>query len=82
MNIEIHIKELVLDGLEPTDRNIFRETVERELTRLFTERGLPSLFASSGEIANLNGESFDTVIGSTPEYIGVQVAQAVYRGFR
>jgi hypothetical protein len=81
MNIEIHIKELVLNGFAPDDRYHVSKSIERELTKLFAEQGVPPLFVHGGAITNLDGGSFDMVNGSTSEYIGARVARALYGGF-
>ena len=78
--IELHIEELVLHGFAPGDRYRIGDALERELARLFAEQGrLPSLVQGSG-IERLDGETLEMKPGSRAEVIGVQVAQAVYRG--
>jgi len=79
-NIEVHIEELVLHGFASKDRYLIGEAVQRELTRLFTEQGVPAFLSQSGEIARLDGGSFNVAAGSKAETIGAQVAQAVYGG--
>ena len=79
-NIELHIEELVLHGFEPGDRYRIGEAAERELFRLFTERGTPPSLAHRREAARLDGGSFEAKRDSTVEAIGAQVARAVYGG--
>lgn len=81
-NIELHIEELVLHGFAPGDRHEIGAAVERELTRLFAEQGVPVSLANGGEIARLNGGAFSVTRGSKPEVIGAQVAQSVYGGMK
>ena len=81
-NIELHIEELVLHGFTPGDRYSIGAAVERELTRLFGEQGIPPSLMSGGEIARLNGGSFTVAHGSKAEVIGTQVAQSVYGGMK
>ena len=78
-NIELRVDELVLHGFEPKDRHRIGRAVEHELGRLFAERGAPPL-AQSGEIADLDGGSFEVAPGAGAAAIGAQVAQAVYGG--
>ena len=40
--IELHIEELVLHGFAPADRYRIGDTVQRELTRLLAEQGMPA----------------------------------------
>ena len=78
--IELHIEELVLHGFAPADRYRIGDTVQRELTRLLAEQGMPASLIQSGEVARLDGGAFEITQGSRAEAIGDQVAQAVYRG--
>ncbi len=81
-NIELHIEELVLHGFPPKDRHLVGEAVQRELTRLLSERGIPSSLSKGGEIARLDGGSFSVKQGSKADAVGRQVAQAVYGGMK
>lgn len=76
--IEIHIDELVLHGFAPGDRQAIASALERELQRLFLDRGTPHLFTADQHIAQMRGGSFEVSPGARPETIGTQVAQAVY----
>jgi hypothetical protein len=80
-NIELHIEELVLHGFAPGDRYLIGEVVERELVRLFAERGVPPSLSQGGEFGRFNGGAFEVRQGAKPEVIGVQVAQSIYGGF-
>ncbi|HZF09069.1 MAG TPA: hypothetical protein VFE33_09790 [Thermoanaerobaculia bacterium] len=78
MKIDLHIEELILDGFPPGDRHRIGAAVERELTRLFTERGLPPGLARGSETAQIDGGSFEAKPGGRAEGVGGQVAKAVY----
>jgi hypothetical protein len=79
-DIELRIEKLVFYGVAPGDRSRIGKAVMQELSRLFAEQGtLPSL-AQGGEIASLDGGSFEVKPGSNAEAIGVQMARAVYEG--
>ena len=75
-NIELHIDELVLHGFRSGDRHRIGEAVERELTRLLAEQGLPK--AQGAEVARIDGGSFSLAQNARTEVTGTQVAQAVY----
>lgn len=79
-NIEFNIEELVLHGFAPGDRYRIGKAVERELTRLLADRGVPQSLERGGEIANMDGGAFEVVRGSRAEVVGTQVAKAVYGG--
>ncbi len=76
--IELHIDELVLHGFAPGDRFRIGEAVERELTRLAAEHGLPQGAMKSGGIGRVDGGIFRADTVAKPEVIGTQVAQSVH----
>jgi len=79
--IDLHIEELVLDGFAPGDRYRIGAALERELTRLLTERGVPASWAAGGgEMPRLDGGTFEAKPGARPERVGAQIAQSVFRG--
>lgn len=80
-NLEVSIEELVLYGFAPGDRYRIGEGLERELTRLFIEQGVPSLLAESHRTTSLDGGTFELTLGAKGETVGVQVAQELYGGF-
>jgi hypothetical protein len=76
----VHIEELLLHGFAPGDCYRIGEAVERELTRLFAEPGVPPSLTQGREVARLDGGSFEAASASKPDTIGAQVARAVYGG--
>lgn len=81
-NLELHIKELVLHGLSPGDKYRIGEAVERELTRLFSEQGIPASLGHGGAIERIDGVRFEMAHGSRAEKVGSQVARSVYGGLK
>jgi hypothetical protein len=79
-NIELHIDELVLHGFALGDRYRIADAVERELARLLVKPGIPPSLSQGCEVAHVDGGMFEIALSSKLETIGVQVAQAVYRG--
>ncbi len=75
--LEIAIEELILHGLDPSDRDGIREVIQRELERLFAERGVPPSLAERGS-ARLEHAGLEVRAGSKAQAIGAQVAQSVY----
>lgn len=84
--LALRIEELVLHGFARIDRHRVASAIERELARLLREptahdplrwRG-----AMEGEAAahRLDAGSFIVPHDATPDAIGAQVAQAIYRG--
>ena len=79
-NIELNIEELVLHGFSPGDRYGIGEAVERELTRLLADRGVPESLEGGREVASVDGGAIEVATGSKAEAVGVRVAKAVYGG--
>jgi hypothetical protein len=75
-HIEIHVEEMVLHGVDPSDRHAVGDAVVAELTRLIAEGGLPDTMQV--DAAGLRG----AVEGSPASgaALGVAVARATYRG--
>lgn len=77
--IDLRIDELVLHGLDPSDRAGLSEVIERELTRLFAERGAPPSLATRGRrFARLEHAATEVPAGSRADRIGAQVARTLY----
>ena len=79
-DIEIHIAELVLHGVDPSDRRAVGEAVERELGRLLGESGWPGDAARPASIGRVDGGEFTVAPGAGAAAIGAGVAAAVHRG--
>jgi hypothetical protein len=79
--VDLHIEELVLHGFSPGDHHRIGKAVELELTRLFTEQGVPSSLSRNGELTRMDGGTFSMSLDSRAEVIGGQVARSVYEGF-
>jgi hypothetical protein len=79
-SIGLHIGELVLHGFEPVDRYTIGGALERELTRLLSESGLPGTMTQNVDIAHMNFGVIHAKFGSKAEATGVQLARAIYGG--
>jgi hypothetical protein len=82
MNLELEIEELVLDGFPAAQKDRIARAVHRELERLFAERGVPPSLEAGGNVARLDGGSFEAAQNASPESIGAQVARGLYGGMR
>ena len=81
MGVDLHIEELVLHGFAARDRNRIAREVERELTRLISERKLPGL-GENRAFERIDGGVFQVRAGARPEATGTQIAHAIYRGLQ
>jgi hypothetical protein len=75
-NLELNIEKLILPDLPPRQRARVAAAIEQELTRLWTEQGLPP--GVTGDSLALNAASVQVAAGMTPDAMGVQVAQSIY----
>ena len=84
-NIHLHIEQLTLHGfaLPNGGHADLAGSVERELSRLLNDEGLPAtLRASGGHAARLDAGSFDVRAGAHSDEIGARVALALYESLK
>lgn len=81
-HLELHIEELILQGFPGCDRDRMGAVITQELTRLFTEQGIPRSFLDTGQSVRLPGGSFEVTTGSRVEVAGAEIAQQIYGGFQ
>lgn len=79
--IELHIEKLVLHGFSPHHRHHIGDAVQAELSRLFSERGIPPGFTGGVQLPVINAGSFSMQPGSQPGSIGKNIAGSIYKGF-
>jgi len=79
--IEVNIDELVLHGFPAGERYQVAADLQMELTRLFTEKGLPASFNSAVMIERLNAGSFQFNNENKKVSPGSQIASSVYDSF-
>lgn len=80
-NLELHIEQLVLHGFPPGDRHRIAQAVELELTRLFSEQGVPPSLSLGGDRDRLEAGTFNMAPHSRAQLIGNNIAQSMYSGF-
>ena len=79
-SINLHIEELVLEGLVDVDPEIVRSAIEQHMTLLLAQGGAPGPLTSQGQTAHLKDGSIDITPGAGAEAIGNQAAQTLYKG--
>ena len=79
--MELHIDELVLHGFASGERYVIGNAVERELTRLLGEHGVPGSLCVQSATDEIKGGTFNAAPNAKQPAIGPQIAQAVYRAF-
>jgi len=78
--IEVYIDQLVLHGFATSERYRIGEAIERELTRLFENYGVPQSLNPGSDIPRLDGGQFELTQSYEPNSVGNQVANQVYQG--
>jgi hypothetical protein len=79
-SVELNIEQLVLHGFSRRDRYRIARAMQRELTRLFTEHGVPASLTTASSIHRLDAGDFALAANVRAETVGARVAQSVYRG--
>ena len=80
-NIELNIDKLVLHGFSVHDRYAIADAVQNELTRLFTEQGIPSSISEQKDISSMRAGAFNYQQHSNDITVGNNIANSVYKGF-
>jgi hypothetical protein len=80
--VELHIGELVVEGLGALDSAEVGAAVRQELERLFEERGVPQSLTRSGRLAQVDGGQLSCPARPDASALGAQVARSVYRGVK
>jgi hypothetical protein len=78
--INLNIDELVLHGFPPGDHARIGQAIERELSRLIAERGVPQSLMEQNGSASLNVGPLHFAQGATPQTIGSGIAKAIMGG--
>jgi hypothetical protein len=79
-DIALYIDQLMMEGLQPSDRYQFGNAFQTELTRLLAEHGMPTNLSGSAELERLAAGTISITTAPRPATLGRQVAEAVYRG--
>lgn len=83
MNINIEIEKIILDldkiYLSPSQRRQLQAVVEVELSRLFTENGVPASLQDGASIPSLPA-NLNVTKNTNPSQMGQQIAHSIYGG--
>lgn len=79
MNINIQIERLILEGVSipRSQHSQLQAAVEAELSRLFSENGLPPNLKNGGTIRQLPA-NINVTQTSDPTQMGQEIAQSIY----
>jgi hypothetical protein len=77
-DVELHVDELVLEGVAAGDRHAVAQAVRAELARLIAERGLPPSLAAADGAARLDGGRYSAAAGQSSAQVGAAVARSIF----
>jgi hypothetical protein len=81
-DVEIHIEELVLHGVDVVDRAALAEALQHELRTLVAEQGIHTLLASPARFERWSPGPLTVEPGMNPRQLGVRLAQTLHQGWR
>lgn len=76
--VELHIDDLVLDGVPARDRAAVAEALRAELGRMIAERGLPPDLGRRA--ATLETAGLHSGPGQSAAQLGIRIARSLLRG--
>lgn len=77
MTIDVHIDELVLDGVPATAGRPVGAALRRELARLLA-RGIPDALSHGGGVSGISATDLQLHPEASPRVVGRQLAAAIY----
>ena len=81
--VKLHIKELMLEGVAPGDRYRISEELQRELSRLFHEKGVPASLRRKASVESIDAGALRLPGAKSKQArMGVHVARAIYGGLK
>jgi hypothetical protein len=78
--LELHIEELVVEGLGDVDGRRLAAVVRQELVRLVSERGVPPSWLAGGSLDRLDAGDLTLRSGMPVEVMAGKIARAVHGG--
>ncbi|NEQ33685.1 MAG: hypothetical protein F6K04_22260 [Leptolyngbya sp. SIO4C5] len=78
--LSLHIDRLTLHGFANINRDRLHHAIAQELTRLFTEQGIPPTLTQNQQIGKLDGGSFSLPGQASTQAIATHIAQSIYQG--
>jgi hypothetical protein len=81
-DIALQIDSLVIEGADPSHKERIVGALEKELTRLFSEKGAAREMAVKGDVAKIDAGALKGNPAGRPGVIGTRAAQNIYRAIR
>jgi len=81
-SVELQIDELVLDGFDAVDKHAIGNAVERELARVFLERGIAQVTGDEIEIDQIRAGATALDRSSDGEAIASELAKVLSGGLK
>jgi hypothetical protein len=77
-SVSVEIEDLVISGWPRSAAYDIGDAIRHELTRLLSDRGVPSSLQRPVQIASVDAGAVTTMRNAQPGAIGTQIAGAVY----
>ncbi|MFP2930340.1 hypothetical protein ACLESO_35120 [Pyxidicoccus sp. 3LG] len=81
-DIEIHIEELVLHGVDVADRHALAEALQRELQALVASEGIQTLMSDPDRFSRWSPGPLTVEPGMKSEQLGSQLARTLHGGWK
>jgi hypothetical protein len=78
--LELHIEELMLEGVSPYQAAAIGEIVQQELAYLFEQKGIPHGLKSEAQIHNLSIPQLEVSGNASVGALGKSIANNLYQG--
>lgn len=84
MNIDIHIEQLLLDGIAATPRQLadLKSSFENRLAHLLAQEGIGSRLQKGGAVNTIQTDPMGPVPNNDPSYLGEWIARSVHGGLQ
>jgi hypothetical protein len=79
-NIELHIQELVLEGMGPLDGEALQRALSGALAGLLAQRGLPPALSAQAPAPVVDAGTVDVSAEMDAPTVGRRIGQALYGG--
>ena len=81
-NIELHIDQITLHGFAPGDRRRIGDSLQRELTRLLREEGIPEGLRQPGRMERQEAPPILLEARAHPDAAGERIARSLYAAWK
>jgi hypothetical protein len=81
-SVNLHIDRIVLNGFGPMNKQHIHDVIATRLSELFTRDRVPMSFQKHEFLSKIDAGSFQLNAQANDKAIGIEVANAVYKGLK